>query len=467
MGCEPGIFSGRPCDWPGCAASTNPSVSFAHLSSRIVECEEEVLVSRAVGMDVHRDFCEVAIAAAGAVRSAGQVKATPEALALFAASLAPTDVVALEVTGNAAEIARILSPHVARVVVVSPHDTGISRARAKTDRLDARALAKLLAAGELDAVWMPDEWTRAMRRRLARRDQLVRARTRAKNEIHAVLIRRLQGRPPVTDVFGVRGRRWLAELTLPADERETIAGCLRHVDFLDAEVAALDRAIASEALRHPDVLRLMTIPGVSVITACTFIAAIGDIDRFPSARKLIGYLGLDPRVRQSGPGPARHGRITKQGSASVRHVLVEAAWVTVRAPGPLRAFYERVRARRGAQVAAVATARKLASLCWCLLTREQDYAFGQPSLTRKKIRRLELAAGAASRKGQVRPGDGLRNKSIRDAERALALQAEDAYRRTISDWKATRPVKAGASVTPGRASNRPSKGKAARQTTSP
>ena len=70
-----------------------------------------------------------------------------------------------------------------------------------------------------------------------------------------------------------RGRRWLSELELPEDESETIAGCLRHVDFLDAEVAALDRAIASEALRHPDVLRLMTVPGVSVITASTFIAA--------------------------------------------------------------------------------------------------------------------------------------------------------------------------------------------------
>ena len=124
---------------------------------------------RAVGLDVHRDFCEVAIADGGQVRSASQVLATPAALELFAASLAPSDVVALEVTGNAGEIARILSRRVARVVVVSPHDTGISRARAKTDRLDARALAKLLAAGELDAVWMPDEWTRAMRRRLAQR----------------------------------------------------------------------------------------------------------------------------------------------------------------------------------------------------------------------------------------------------------------------------------------------------------
>jgi transposase len=376
-------------------------VSFAHLRFFVVECEEAVVV-RAIGMDVHRDFCEVAIAEAGTVRSAGQVKATPEALGLFAASLVATDVVALEVTGNAGEIARIMSPHVARVVVVSPHDTGISRARAKTDRLDARALARLLAAGELDAVWMPDEWTRAMRRRLAQRSQLVRARTRAKNEIHAVLIRRLQGRPPVTDVFGVRGRRWLSGLELPADERDTIAGCLRHVDFLDAEITALDQAIAREALRSREVMRLMTVPGVSVITASTFVAAIGDIRRFSSARQLVGYLGLDPRVRQSGPGPARHGRITKQGSASVRHVLVEAAWVTVRAPGPLRAFYERVRARRGAQVAAVATARKLASLFWCLLTREQDYTFGQPSLTRRKIRRLELVAGAPSRKGRRR-----------------------------------------------------------------
>jgi transposase len=441
-------------------------VSFAHLSSRIVD-DEEVAVFRAIGMDVHRDFCEVVIVAAGKVCSAGRIETTPAALEMFASSLAPTDRVALEVTGNAGEIARILRPHVGAVVVVSPHDTGISRARAKTDRLDARALAKLLAAGELDAVWMPDEWTRAMRRRLARRSQLVRARTRAKNEIHAVLIRRLQGRPPVSDVFGVGGRQWLSGLDLPDDERETIAGCLRHIDFLDGEVAALDRAIASEALRKPEVLRLMTVPGVSAITASTFVAAIGNIGRFRSARQLVGYLGLDPRVRQSGPGPARHGRITKQGSASVRHVLVEAAWTAVRAPGPMRAFYERVRARRGAQVAAVATARKLANLFWCLLTREQDYAFGQPSLAHRKIRRLELAAGAPSRKGQVPAGHGLRNKQIRDAERALAIQAENAYRRTIADWKATRPAKEGASVTPGRASRGPSKGQAARQTTSP
>ncbi len=81
----------------------------------------------------------------------------------------------------------------------------------------------------------------------------------------------------------------------------------------------LDRAIATHALNNPDALRLMTVPGVSVITSTTFVAAIGDIRRFHSARHLVGYLGLDPKVRQSGNTPARHGPISKQGSAAVRH----------------------------------------------------------------------------------------------------------------------------------------------------
>jgi transposase len=246
-------------------------------------------------------------------------------------------------------------------------------------------------------VWVPDERVLAMRRRLSRRQQLVRARTRAKNEVHAVLIRRLKGRPPVSDLFGVTGRGWLERLDLPVEERETVDACLRHIDFLDREVGAVEAIIAPEALASPDVLRLMSVPGVSVVTAVTFTAAIGDIHRFPGARQLVGYLGLDPRVRQSGSGPARHGQISKQGPAPVRQVLVEAALQTIRAAGPMRAFYERVRARRGHQIAIVAVARKLASLFWCLLAREQDYAYARPSLTRQKIRKLELA-------GRTSPG---------------------------------------------------------------
>jgi transposase len=115
-------------------------------SPRVDHDGEEESV-RAVALDVHRDFCEVAIVEEGRLRSAGQIETRPETLELFAQSLDPGDWVALEVTGNAWAIARILEAHVARVIVVSPNDTGIRQARAKTDRLDARTLAKVVVGG--------------------------------------------------------------------------------------------------------------------------------------------------------------------------------------------------------------------------------------------------------------------------------------------------------------------------------
>ena len=121
--------------------------------------------------------------------------------------------------------------------------------------------------------------------------------------------------------------------------------------------------------------------------------------RFP----LVGYLGLDPRVHQSGESAARGGHISKQGAGAVRQVLGQAAWRAARLPGPLRAFYERIRARRGPQIAATALARKLATLFWHLLMREEDYAFAMPSSVRRKRRALELAAGDPPHKGRSGP----------------------------------------------------------------
>jgi transposase len=158
------------------------------------------VVSRAVGLDVHLEFCEVAICEAGQVRSAGRVPSTPEGLRALADSLVDTDRVVLEMTGSASEVVRILEPRVGQVIVVSRGDTGIAHARAKTDRLDARTLARLLCAGDLDGIWMPDERTRVLRRRLSRREHLVSSRTRSKNEVHAVLMRRLVGRCPHSDM---------------------------------------------------------------------------------------------------------------------------------------------------------------------------------------------------------------------------------------------------------------------------
>jgi transposase len=426
-------------------------------------------------MDVHRDFCEVAIAEGGSVRVAGRVATEPEALELFARSLCESDEVAIEATANAVAIARILEPHVRRVVLANPRAVREKSRRAKTDRIDAKLLARLLAVGYLDEVWTPDDATQTRRRLITRRCALVRARTRAKNQVHAVLARNLLGRPPVSDLFGRKGRAWLAEQAagLPLDERLSVDAGVRQVDFLAGEIEQLDRILGADALSDPDALRLMTLPGVSVVTAIALLAAIGNITRFATPRHLVAYLGLDPRVRQSGNEPARHGRITKQGSVEVRSLLVEAGWQATRTPGPLRAFHERVAARRGHKIATVATARKLVVIAWHLLSRGEDYAFARPALYREKLRRIELLLGAPRHQGRSTTGRQLLKTDQRRAEREIAAQHERAYQRMVNDWQASRPSAdktaqhtqvVGAGVTPGRASQRPSRGKAARQT---
>lgn len=420
-------------------------------------------MGRSIGLDVHRDFCEVAIADGGRARSAGRIATTPEQLELFAQSLAPTDRVVLEATGNALAIARILEPYAAEVVLAHAKQVrAISHARVKTDKIDARVLADLLAADLIPAVWIGDERSRMLRRLVSRRRGLIKRRTQIKNEISAVLHRNLKGRCPASDPFGVKGRAWIAEQELPLDERLAADAGLRQLDFVAGELTQIDRVIAHQVLDDPDVRRLMTIPGIDVITATTLAAVIGDIHRFPTPRHLVGYLGLHPRIRQSGNGPARHGRLSKEGSAAARHVLVEAAWAAAKVPGPLRAFAQRTAARRGRHVATVAVARKLAVLAWHLLTRGEDYAFQRPSAVRRKLRRLELAAGAPRAKTGPNP-DPVWNTDRDDAENRLALQAEIAYRRFVADWQATGPKRVGAGATPERASSRPSKGKAARQ----
>ena len=150
-------------------------------------------------------------------------------------------------------------------------------------------------------------------------------------------------------------------------------------------------------------------------------------------------------------------------------MLVEAAWAASKTPGPLRAFYERVRSRRGMQVAVVATARKLAVLCWHLVTKGEDYAFARPSLTAQKLRRLELRAGMPAKRGRKGKAAGYSLKEVRARENALNEQAEQAYRQVVADWQAKAPKRdSGVAAANGARPSRPSNGAtAARQDSAP
>jgi transposase len=256
---------------------------------------------RTVALDVHKRFAEVAVHEQGEVRRLGRIE-TKE-LRAFAESLRPDDHVVLESTSMTWAIAELLGRHAGRVTVSNPLRTkAIASAKVKTDKVDARVLAQLAAADFLPAVWAPDEHTRALRRRVSHRASLVRQRTRLRNQVHAVLARNLVD-VPVTDLFGQKGRRWLADVELPAHEREQVEGNLRLHDALESELTLVDSQLAQRALADAEVRRLMTIPGVGPVTALSLLAVIGDVKRFPSAGQLVGYLGLDRACASPARGP--------------------------------------------------------------------------------------------------------------------------------------------------------------------
>src|SRR5271167_1953691 len=226
------------------------------------------MTRRCFGLDVHREFAQVAIWQDGVVHQAGQIAATPEGLRMFADSLAPTDEVAIEATCNTHAIAKLLEPRVARVVISNPQKTrAIAEARVKTDKVDAEVLAQLLAADYLPGVWLADDQTHALRRQVARRAHIVRQRTRLKNQIHSILHRNLVPRCPAADLFGHKGRRWLAEQLLPEDERQAVGALLRQLDFHGQELRIMDAELGRIGLASADVKRLMTIPGVDATVA--------------------------------------------------------------------------------------------------------------------------------------------------------------------------------------------------------
>jgi transposase len=355
---------------------------------------------RVIGMDIHRTFAEVVFWEDGKLRPAGRVSMTHAGLEGFGRSLGKEDEVVIEATGNAMAVVRVLAPYVARVIVANPLQVkAIAHAHVKTDKIDAGVLASLRAADFLPEIWLPDADTERLRRLVARRNQVVQHRTRIKNEVHSILHAHLIPPCPHADLFGRLGRAWLVRQVIPDDERAAIERHLRELDRLGEDLGVLDREIAQAAIQEPAVKRLLTITGVNLIVAAGLVAAIGDVRRFPDPQKLVSYVGLNPRVRQSGLGLAQHGRISKRGRSHARAMLVEAAWAASKAPGPLRAFFLRIRARRGHQIAAVAVARKLAVLCWYLLTKDVDYQWARPALIANKLRAMELQAGRPVRKG--------------------------------------------------------------------
>lgn len=395
---------------------------------------------RSIGMDVHRSFAQVAILDGGRFTEECRIELDHAAVLDFAQRLRKDDEVVLEATGNTAGIVRLLTPFVARVVIANPlRVKAIAHALVKTDKVDARILAQLHASGFLPEVWAADDETQNLRRLVSERAALVRSIRRVKSRFQAVLHANLVS-GYAGHLFGKGGRRWLETAPLPKAERDLLARHLDELDWLDAKLEKLDRALARISLDDGRTRKLMSIAGISSVVATAVIAAIGDISRFPSPDRLASYFGLTPRVRQSGDHRAIHGRISKQGNTVARTMLIEAAWSAASVPGPLRAFFLRIKDRKGVNVAAVATARKIAALIWQLLTKEAPYRWTRPAFVAMKMRKLELRAGAPKAHRAAGPGRDYWIKEFRQREMDLVAHAEAAYAAMVEAWK-DRPPK--------------------------
>lgn len=321
-----------------------------------------------VGVDLHQRFCYMtALEARGKILQAGTVTNEKLALRRYFRQFGGKEVqVAVEACGFWPAFREVVEPEVKRLVLVHPQRVkAIASAKLKNDRVDSATLAHLLRCDLLPESWKADRGTQARRQQVRLRATLVRHRTRLKNQVHAVLHQ--QGlRSPVTDVFGKRGRLWLAEVKLPVQARESVNVCLRLLDGYSEEIQKQNLQLSEKAKQDKRAEWLMTIPGIGECSAMMLLAEIGDIGRFQDKEALCSYAGLVPRVRESAGKAARSG-ITRQGSPWMRWILVEAAQVATRCSPAAKRYYERLARKKHKHVARVALARKLLIAVYALL----------------------------------------------------------------------------------------------------
>jgi transposase len=324
---------------------------------------------RYVALDVHKSYLMV-----GAVSSQQEVVLSPRRVSFLEFEnwakkhLRADDVVALEATTNAWYVYDLLVPWVECVVVVHPyHVKLIAASMVKTDKVDTLVLARLLAAKILPAIWVPPVYVRELRGLVAHRQRLIKQRTAARNRLQS-LLHRHNLIPPAGDL--IEQRDWWASQALSQTEKLRARQDLAVIDYLAPLVAEVETELAPLSVTSPwadQAPFLIQLPGIGLLTAMTILGAIGEIERFPSAKKLVGYAGLGARVHASGQTHYTGG-ITKQGRRDLRSVMIEAAWVAVRSSAHWQTQFEHLEMRIGRQKAIVAIARKLLVVVWHVLT---------------------------------------------------------------------------------------------------
>jgi transposase len=339
-----------------------------------------------VGLDLHKRYSQVeAIDEAGHRRAAARVGNQFEEVEGFFRSLGDSCRVVLEAGWNWGLMYDWLErvDNVVEVQLAHPYGVrAIAAAQVKTDRIDARMLGQLLRVGLIPQAYIPGRETRQLREAVRQRLFLVRMRTMLKNRIHALLDRYHVVPPAASDLFGKRGRNYLAKVELPGPAQQLLQQDLRLLEVFGAEIGHSEKLLAQALNGDRRVELLRTIPGLGVLLATVVALEIDRIDRFVRPAKLVAYAGLVPSTYSSG-GKTTHGGLMRMSNKWLRWALVEAAWVAVRHDPYFRYQYALRRQHKGAKTAIIAVARRLAEVIWYVLAEDRPYQVRQPASKRR------------------------------------------------------------------------------------
>ncbi len=345
---------------------------------------------RYLGVDLHKDYVVI-----GGVNGRQEIVLPPRRVELddwprwAKAHLLQSDVLVVEATTNTWDFHDGVVALVGRVEVANAGKIAlIAQTRVKTDKHDVMKLAKLSAAGLIPEVWVPPEPVRELRSLLAHRRHLIKTQTRLRNRLHSVLHRHHLGLPE-GGPFTAKNREWWDGLAVSPTEKLHLRHDLATLEHLAPQIADVEAEVERLSTTAPwaeQITYLLQLPGLGVLTSMTLLAAIGDITRFESAKKLVGYAGLGASVHDSGQ-THRTGRITKQGRREMRWVLVEAAWVAVDKSPHWKAEFEHLTRRMEPAKAIVAIARKLLVAVWHVLTERAADKHADPQRVATKLMR--------------------------------------------------------------------------------
>jgi len=331
---------------------------------------------RYIGLDVHKHYITV-----GGMNRQQELVLRPRNVEMerfkrwAEENLRGTDEIVLEATTNTWDIYDTVVPLVKRVVVAHPAEVKqIANARVKTDNQDVVRLLRLLTADMLPEVWVPPVEVRELRALISYRWRLVKMATAIQNRMHS-LLHRHNIQAPEGKIDTGENREWWEHVQLSGLERLRLNQELKTLRLVREHIVEVEKELGRLSTSErwaKQATHIMQLPGVGIVVTMTILSAIGEIQRFPSAKKLVGYAGFGAGVEDSGQKHRDKG-ITKFGRKELRWALVEAAWQAIRSNPSLRADYDQLCKRKLPNQAIVAIARKLLVTLWFLLSKQEAY----------------------------------------------------------------------------------------------